>query len=74
MNTALRWFVRIWAALAILVNLGSIAALFAAYGFWAGWGMVQEIWNPFNVVNVLAEIVLLSPALAAQYWLNKRGG
>lgn len=72
MNTALKWFIYIWVALAIVINLASMGMLLAVHGLWDGWAAIREIWNPFNVVNLFAEFVLLSPALAAQYWLQRR--
>jgi len=73
MDKALTWFIRLWLGLALLVNLAAVAGLMlTAPGFWAGLGRVAEIYSPFNVINYLAELALLSPALGAYLWREKR--
>lgn len=73
MDRALLWFVRVWVALAIAVNVIAVAGFFmGAHGFWDGWHQVAEIYSPFNVRNWLAEMVLLSPAIGAYAWLQRR--
>ena len=69
MNKALELFVKIWIGLAVIVNVIAIIGLFiGAGGFWAG----LESVSPFNLINWMAEVVLISPALGAHYWLQKR--
>lgn len=72
MNRALTWFIRIWVAFAILVNVLSMAGAFMAEGFWGGWATIQDTYSPFNYLNVLMEIILLSPALLAYWWRERR--
>ena len=73
MDRALRWFIRVWIAIAIVVNVISIAGFFVAAGsFWAGWQRVTEIYGPFNLYNYVAEVVLLLPAVGAYMWLLRR--
>ena len=73
LDKALDWFIGAWVALALLVNAASIFLIVAgAPTIWDGLLLVREIYNPFNVWNGLAEILLLSPAVAAFTWKNKR--
>jgi hypothetical protein len=72
-NKTLEMFVKIWTGFAILINLIAIIGLFiGAGGFWAGLASVREIYSPFNVINYFFEVILISPALGAHYWLRKR--
>lgn len=73
MDRALSWFASAWVALAVLVNLVAILGLFiGAPTFWSGIGSVQHIYGLFNLANVVAEIVLLSPAIGALSWRDRR--
>jgi hypothetical protein len=72
MNVFLKWFINIWIGIAILVNLVSMAGMFMHDGFWGGLGRVQETYSPFNIVNWIMEVVLLSPALLAAWLLERR--
>lgn len=72
MDNALTWFIRVWIALFIAINLLGMAATFAVHGFWGGISEVQRILNPFNIANIIFQIMLLSPALAAYWWREKR--
>ena len=73
MDKVLTWFIRIWVALAVLVNLMAIAGLFmGAESFWQGWQRVTETYSPFNVVNMIAEMVLFAPAIGAYVWRDRR--
>ena len=75
MNKTLGIFVRVWIGFAVLVNIVAIIGLFiGAGGFWAGMGQVWEIYSPFNLINWIAEVVLISPAIGAEIWLQKRQG
>ena len=74
MNTVLKWFAIGWGALAVLVNIASMAMIVAVQGPWQGWRVISEIWNPFNLWNLGAELVLFSPAIVAHYWLQRRSG
>jgi hypothetical protein len=73
MDRALTWFINGWFVVAALVNITAIIGLFiGAGGFWTGWLRVTHTFSPFNFINWVAELVLLSPALAAIYWREKR--
>jgi hypothetical protein len=73
MNRALLWFVRVWVGIAIAVNVIAVAGFFmSAHGFWDGWHRVAEIYSPFNLTNYLMEVALLSPAIGAYAWLQRR--
>lgn len=73
MDKALTWFINCWVALFILANVVAVVGLFVgAKSFWDGWTQVTETYNPFNVGNYIVELAVLSPALGAMYWRNKR--
>ena len=73
MDRVLHWFIRIWATIAIAVNLVAILGLFMdAHGFWAGWQRVSDVYSPFNLSNWLMEVVLMSPAIGAYTWLQRQ--
>lgn len=73
MDKALTWFIRIWVALAILVNVIAIAGfIMGAPTIGEGWARVQDIYSPFNVINYILELVLVSPALGAYFWRERR--
>lgn len=73
MDTALTWFTRIWVGVIFILNVMAIIGFFVtADSFWHGWQRVAEIYSPFNVWNFIAEVVSLSPAIAAYMWLEKR--
>jgi hypothetical protein len=72
MDKALTWFIRIWVGFAMLVNVIAMAGFFVAHGFWGGLAKVQETYSPFNIWNYFAELLLLSPALIAYWWREKR--
>lgn len=73
MDKVLTWFIRIWIGLAVLVNVISIIGLFiGADNFWHGWQRVGDTYSPFNVINYVMEILLLSPAIGAYFWLERR--
>ena len=43
-DKVLTWFIRLWIALAVFVNVVSIGGLFmGASSFWNGWSRVTEI-------------------------------
>lgn len=73
MNRALAWFVRFWVAIAIAANVVAVVGfMIGAHGFWDGWHRVAEIYSPFNLKNYLLELVLVSPAIGAYTWLERR--
>ncbi|MER8422456.1 hypothetical protein [Mesorhizobium sp. M1403] len=72
MDKTLTWFIRIWIALALGVNVVAISGMFMANGFWGGLTHVQDTYSPYNIINYVMEVVLLSPALAAFWWQERR--
>ncbi len=72
MNRALQWFIGIWGGMVLLVNVAAVAGMFAQDGFWDGLSHVQDTYSPFNILNWVFELVLLSPALVAAWWLDRR--
>jgi hypothetical protein len=69
----LTWFIRIWVGIAILVNLFSIFGLVIAGGsFWMALKSIWEVFNPWNLWNFFAELLLFSPAIGAAAWRRKR--
>lgn len=62
-----RGFAYVWATLAGLLILASLA------GVWyeSGWSAVQEALSPWNVVNFGVTLVLLSPALVGFYLADR---
>lgn len=74
MNTdrALRWFIGIWVGLVLLLNVIAVAGIFLVSGFWEGVARVQDTYSPFNIINWVVEVVLLSPALVTAWWLERR--
>jgi hypothetical protein len=67
-DRALTWFIKIWWGFAVVVNVIAVASI----AWFEGWDKVQEIFSPYNVINYIAEIILVSPALGAQWWLERR--
>lgn len=73
MDNALLWFIRIWVGLVIVVNLAAVAGIIVtATSFGEAWSQVTMVFSPFNLVNVAMELLFLSPALAAAWWLDRR--
>lgn len=72
----LTWFMIAWIGLVVLVNIAAIAGRFlTAESFGEAWSDVASWYSPFNVWNLLAEIIALSPALLAYWvrgWLRRR--
>jgi hypothetical protein len=68
LDQILRLFSVTWVTFALIVNLISVGSIW----WFEGWRTVSEIYNPFNPMNALLEIVLLSPAIAAAVWLDRR--
>ena len=73
MDRALTWFINGWFVFAALVNIVAMIGLFVGAGSLSGgWLRVTGIFGPLSFVNLIAELVLLPPALAAVYWREKR--
>ena len=65
----LQAFAKAWIGFSLVVNVISIISVWTFDGWWK----VTEIWNPFNPFNLIAEMILLSPAIGALLWLERRG-
>ena len=57
----------------LVVNLFGIVGLFmSADSYGRALQEVREIYSPLNVINWLLELVILSPALVAYVWRERR--
>ena len=72
MDKALNWFIKIWIGLVILLDLLALAVYFKLEGFWGGLANLQEVQGPFSIYNIITQMVLLSPAMLAWWWRDKR--
>lgn len=72
----LKWFAKIWSGLVVLsIFIGIIGIFITASNFYEGWSKFTEIFSPFNLLNYLIILLLLSPAIGAYYlseYLSKR--
>jgi hypothetical protein len=67
MDTALTWFIRIWIVIGVALNIAG-AGLAMTDSKWKA----LEIFRPFSMVNLAAEIIVFSPAFLAYSWREKR--
>lgn len=68
----LKLFRNIWIGIFCLLMLFSIIGIFiGAESFWEGWKELIKIFNPFNLINWLLIVICLSPALLANYFIEK---
>ena len=51
---------------------GIVGLLIGADSTWQALQKVKEIYSPFNVMNWLLELLILSPALVAYVWRERR--
>ena len=73
MDTTLTSFIWVWITLILVVNLFGIVGLFiGADSTWQALQEVKEIYSPFNVMNWILELLILSPALVAYVWRERR--
>ena len=72
MDRVLTIFIYAWVGLFVLANLIGIIGQFYIHGFSGGVAYVQDIYNPFNIINVIISVVTLSPAIGAYVWREKR--
>ena len=73
MDRTLTSFIWVWITLILIVNLFGIVGLFiGADSTWQALQKVKEIYSPFNVMNWLLELLILSPALVAYVWRERR--
>ena len=73
MDRTLTSFIWAWIMLIVVVNLFGIVGLFMSEDS-DGQALqeLREIYSPFNVINWLLELVILSPALVAYLWRERR--
>jgi hypothetical protein len=73
MDKALTWFIRVWLVLVLLANVAAVVGFFLGTAtVWDGWMKVKETYSPFNIANFVMEMAVLSPALGAMYWRDRR--
>ncbi len=72
MDRALSIFAIVWGSGVVALNLLGIAGAFVAYPFWEAVFRIQDWYSPFNIVNWGLNLVLVSPALGAFLWRERR--
>jgi len=73
LDASLKIFARIWIVLVAMLNVAEVAAiLLTAKSLQAGWLRIQDIYSPFTISTYIVNLVLLAPALGAEYWRAKR--
>ncbi len=73
MNKALTWFMYIWVSLVFLLNLIAVVGMFiTSDSIWEGIKQVQHTYSPYNIINYGLNVVLISPAIGAYVWIEKR--
>jgi hypothetical protein len=65
MDTVLTWFIRMWIGIGVALN---VAAAGLVIGVWKE----LEIFRPFSVANLVAQVIVFSPAVLAYTWREKR--
>ena len=65
-------FIWVWITLILIVNIGIVGLFIGADSTWQALQKVKEIYSPFNVMNWLLELLILSPALVAYVWRERR--
>jgi hypothetical protein len=71
MDRTLTSFIWVWITLILIVNLFGIVGLFiGADSTWQALQKVKEIYSP--VMNWLLELLILSPAIGAYVWRERR--
>ena len=73
MDKFLKWFIRIWVALIILLHLFTFIAFYIRnQSFWETVIYILGSFSPFDGKTLLGVIILFSPAIGAYYWRIKR--
>ena len=68
----LKTFAYVWGGLVVVANLVGIAGAFiGSDSFWEAVGLIQSWYSPFNFLNLLLNVALISPAIGA-YMLAER--
>lgn len=69
MVRAVTVFMWAWVALDLAVNaLAIVGLVIGGPTLQEGWENVAAVFNPLNVVNVLWQLLLVSPAVVAAFW------
>lgn len=74
MDRSLTWFIWVWIAFAIAVNLAAFAGIVLVVtgdDIRSAWQWLAETYSPFNVITYVMELLLLLPAIGA-YVLRER--
>lgn len=73
LDKALSWFVVGWLWVVVILTLMSFTGtVISAPSIWTGLLRVRDELNPFNFRYYFTMILLLSPALLAMWWRDKR--
>jgi uncharacterized membrane protein len=72
MDKFLNGFIWGWAGLVALLNFMGIAGAFLTNDFLTAVGNIQEWYSPFNIWTHMLNLILLSPAIGAYFWLERR--
>ena len=59
----LKWLAKIWSFLVILSVIIGAVGIFV----YEGWWKLTEVFSPFNFINYLTILIILSPAIGAHY-------
>ena len=69
----LKWFYRIWFSLVIGLNIiGIIGMYLSTSSFIETWEWVQQTYSPYNLWNLVLNLILLSPGYGVYVWRNQR--
>lgn len=73
MDKLLTWFIAVWLVLVFAVNVAVVIGCFVfAPSLWTGVRRLQDVYSPFTVSTLLINLVLLSQAIGAKLWRDKR--
>jgi hypothetical protein len=72
MDKILGGFIWVWVIVICVLNLMGVAGAFIKNDFWAAVVEVQEWYSPFNIWTHGLNLILLSPAIGAYMWLQRR--
>jgi hypothetical protein len=73
MNRGLTWFANIWLALALVANALIVAESFdSTTSFWVGMSQLRQVYDPFDLQNILFQALLFAPVCVAILWRNHR--
>ena len=70
MDRTLTSFIWVWVSLIILINVFGIAGILASAD--TSWQALQKIAEIYSPANVILELLVLSPAIGAYVWRERR--